>query len=34
MATTPYFVLSPNTVLSIIGLLHGPDTTEPNPSED
>jgi glycosyltransferase involved in cell wall biosynthesis len=34
MATTPYFVLSPNTVLSIIGLLHGPDKTEPNPAED
>jgi glycosyltransferase involved in cell wall biosynthesis len=34
MATTPYFVLSPNTVLSIIGLLHGPDETVPNPAED
>ncbi len=34
MATTPYFVLSPNTVLSIIGLLHGPDKTVPNPAED
>lgn len=34
MATTPYFVLSPNTILSIIGLLHGPDTTQPNPKDD
>ena len=34
MATTPYFILSPNTVLSIIGLAHGPDKTLPNPAED
>ncbi len=34
MATTPYFILSPNTVLSIIGLLHGPDKTVPAPAED
>ncbi len=34
MATTPYFVLSPNTVLSVIGLLHGPDKTVPTPAED
>jgi glycosyltransferase involved in cell wall biosynthesis len=34
MATTPYFILSPNTVLSIIGLIHGPDKTVPNPEED
>lgn len=34
MATAPYFVLSPNTILSIIGLLHGPDTTEPKPKDD
>ncbi len=34
MATTPYFILSPNTVLSIIGLIHGPDKTVPNPAED
>jgi len=34
MATTPYFVLSPNTILSIIGLLHGPDKTIPTPAED
>lgn len=34
MATTPYFVLSPNTVLSVIGLLRGPDRTVPTPAED
>ncbi len=34
MATTPYFILSPNTVLSIIGLIHGPDETVPNPAQD
>ncbi|MFP5409678.1 MAG: glycosyltransferase family 2 protein [Gammaproteobacteria bacterium] len=34
MATTPYFILSPNTVLSIVGLIHGPDKTVPNPAED
>lgn len=34
MATTPYFILSPNTVLSLIGLAHGPDKTLPNPAED
>lgn len=34
MATTPYFILSPNTVLSIIGLIHGPDKTIPNPAQD
>jgi len=34
MATTPYFILSPNTLLSIIGLLHGPDKTVPTPSDD
>lgn len=34
MATTPYFVLSPNAVLSLIGLLHGPDRTVPTPPED
>ncbi len=34
MATTPYFVLSPSTVLSLLGLLHGPDRTEPTPAED
>lgn len=34
MATTPYFILSPNAVLSIIGLIHGPDKTVPTPAED
>ncbi|MFU8832576.1 MAG: glycosyltransferase family 2 protein [Wenzhouxiangella sp.] len=34
MATMPYFVLSPATVLSLIGLLRGPDRTVPTPSED
>jgi glycosyltransferase involved in cell wall biosynthesis len=34
MATTPYFVISPNAILSIIGLLHGPDKTVPTPAED
>lgn len=34
MATTPYFILSPNTVLSLIGLIHGPDKTVPKPAED
>ena len=34
MATTPYFIISPNTVLSILGLLHGPDKTVPTPPED
>lgn len=34
MATTPYFVVSPNAVLSTIGLLKGPDKTIPTPAED
>lgn len=34
MATTPYFVLSPNLILSTIGLIHGPDKTVATPSED
>src|SRR3569832_2391223 len=34
MATTPFFFLSPITVLSLIGLAHGPDKTLPNPAED
>ena len=34
MATTPYFLLSPNTLLSILGLAHGPDKTFPNPAQD
>jgi glycosyltransferase involved in cell wall biosynthesis len=34
MATLPYFVLSPSTILSLAGLVRGPDTTHPTPSED
>ncbi|WP_322521084.1 glycosyltransferase [Guyparkeria halophila] len=34
MATTPYFVLSPSAALSIIGLIRGPDKTDPTPPED
>jgi glycosyltransferase involved in cell wall biosynthesis len=34
MAVMPYFVISPNTVVSLLGLLHGPDKTNPTPAED
>lgn len=34
MATAPWFVISPNTLLSLIGLLRGPDKTVPTPGED
>ncbi len=34
MATLPYFVLSPSTILSLSGLLRGPDNTTPTPAED
>lgn len=34
MATFPYFVLGPNTIVSMLGLLRGPDTTRPTPPED
>lgn len=34
MALVPYFLLSPNTILSIIGLIRGEDKTIPTPSED
>ena len=34
MATLPYFVISPSTVLSMSGLYRGPDTTKPTPAED
>ena len=34
MATLPYFVFSPSTILSLSGLLRGPDTTTPTPAED
>jgi glycosyltransferase involved in cell wall biosynthesis len=34
MATTPYFILSPATVLSALGFMRGPDPTTPTPAED
>lgn len=34
MAFAPYFILSPNAVMSIAGLLRGPDRTVPTPAED
>jgi len=34
MAVIPYLVISPNAFLSIMGLIHGPDKTEPTPAED
>jgi glycosyltransferase involved in cell wall biosynthesis len=34
MATYPYFVISPSTVLSLAGVLRGPDKTTPTPAED
>jgi len=34
MATFPYFFIGPNTIMSIAGLVHGPDKTEPTPPED
>jgi glycosyltransferase involved in cell wall biosynthesis len=34
VATAPWFVVSPNGVLSLVGLLHGPDKTVPTPAED
>jgi cellulose synthase/poly-beta-1,6-N-acetylglucosamine synthase-like glycosyltransferase len=34
MATLPYFVFSPSTILSLGGLLRGPDTTKATPVED
>jgi glycosyltransferase involved in cell wall biosynthesis len=34
VATLPYFIFSPSTVLSLAGLLHGPDPTKPSPAED
>ena len=34
MAATPYFILSPNLILSIIGMFHGPDKSEPTTAED
>ena len=34
VAQFPYFALSPNTLLSIIGLVRGADTTRPTPAKD
>ena len=34
MATLPYFIFSPSTILSLSGLLRGPDKTKPTPAED
>jgi glycosyltransferase involved in cell wall biosynthesis len=34
MATLPYFLLSPSTLLSLAGLVRGPDPTSPTPAED
>ena len=34
MATLPYFVFSPNTLLSVLGLMRGPDTTQSTPAEN
>jgi len=34
MATMPYFVLSPATILSTLGLMRGPDPTVATPAED
>jgi glycosyltransferase involved in cell wall biosynthesis len=34
VAQFPYFVLSPNTLLGIIGLIRGRDTTPPTPARD
>ena len=34
MATIPYFVLSPSTILSLSGILRGPDPIKATPAED
>jgi glycosyltransferase involved in cell wall biosynthesis len=34
MATIPYFLLSPSTLLSVSGLFRGPDTTRPTPADN
>ncbi len=34
MATLPYFVFSPNSIISLIGVLRGADPTVPTPAED
>lgn len=34
MATTPYFVLSPTSIVSLVGLMRGPDPVAPQPGEN
>lgn len=34
MATIPYLIIGPSSILGLIGLLHGPDETEATPLED
>ena len=34
MAFVPYFILSPNAIMTVVGLLRGPDKTVPTPAED
>src|SRR5687767_9513382 len=34
MATYPYFILSPSTILSVAGFLRGPEKVTPTPVED
>jgi glycosyltransferase involved in cell wall biosynthesis len=34
VATIPYFIFSPSTILSLSGILRGPDPTRPTPAED
>ena len=34
MATIPYFVFSPSTILSLSGILRGPDPIKATPAED
>lgn len=34
MATTPYFVLSPTSIVSLVGLMRGPDPVAPRPGEN
>ena len=34
MATIPYFIFSPSAILSLSGLLRGPDPIKPTPAED
>ena len=34
MAFIPYFVIGPTSILSFIGMVHGPDKTIPTPVDD